>query len=172
MSEKTLSHHQVDFLKRQLHRARQEQLHWVTIEVNCLEVLMWHWEKFHKRKHPFPTGGQVTISKAEQEGGETMNPNTLVVGQIGVASIPSPTPTGSAFAANQLFSWSSDNEAVATVDTSGNVTAVAAGSANIGASWTNPDGSTGTATPAALTVVPKPVYPTGGQVVVTPPASS
>lgn len=60
--------------------------------------------------------------------------------------------------AGTTVAFSSDNDAVATVDpTSGLVTAVAAGTCNIGATSTFPDAVTLTLTPAAVTVeVPDP----------------
>ncbi len=54
--------------------------------------------------------------------------------------------------AGTTVAWSSDNDAIATVDASGLVTGVSAGNATIGATSTFPDGTTQAAAPATATV--------------------
>lgn len=71
---------------------------------------------------------------------------TITAGQTETLSVSSVTPDN---ATDQTVTWSSDNEAVATVDADGKVTAVALGTANITA--TANDGSGVTAT-CAVTV--------------------
>ena len=71
---------------------------------------------------------------------------TITAGQTETLSVSSVTPDD---ATDQTVTWSSDNEAVATVDADGKVTAVALGTANITA--TANDGSGVTAT-CAVTV--------------------
>ena len=74
---------------------------------------------------------------------------TITAGQTETLSVSSVTPDD---ATDQTVTWSSDNEAVATVDADGKVTAVALGTANITA--TANDGSGVTAT-CAVTVSPR-----------------
>lgn len=79
----------------------------------------------------------ITLNKTE---------TTITAGQTETLSVSSVTPDD---ATDQTVTWSSDNEAVATVDADGKVTAVALGTANITA--TANDGSGVTAT-CAVTV--------------------
>ena len=101
------------------------------------------------------TGTKKVIGvKAEKKGSAvkvtaiTLNKTatTITAGQTETLSVSSVTPDD---ATDQTVTWSSDNEAVATVDADGKVTAVALGTANITA--TANDGSGVTAT-CAVTV--------------------
>ena len=94
-------------------------------------------------------GGQATEgSAATLVTSITLNKTatTIPAGQTETLSVSSVTPDD---ATDQTVTWSSDNEAVATVDADGKVTAVALGTANITA--TANDGSGVTAT-CAVTV--------------------
>ena len=94
-------------------------------------------------------GGQATEgSAATLVTSITLNKTatTISAGQTETLSVSSVTPDD---ATDQTVTWSSDNEAVATVDADGKVTAVALGTANITA--TANDGSGVTAT-CAVTV--------------------
>ncbi len=94
-------------------------------------------------------GGQATEgSAATLVTAITLNKTetTITAGQTETLSVSSVTPDD---ATDQTVTWSSDNEAVATVDADGKVTAVALGTANITA--TANDGSGVTAT-CAVTV--------------------
>lgn len=94
-------------------------------------------------------GGQATEgSAATLVTAITLNKTatTISAGQTETLSVSSVTPDD---ATDQTVTWSSDNEAVATVDADGKVTAVALGTANITA--TANDGSGVTAT-CAVTV--------------------
>lgn len=94
-------------------------------------------------------GGQATEgSAATLVTAITLNKTatTIPAGQTETLSVSSVTPDD---ATDQTVTWSSDNEAVATVDADGKVTAVALGTANITA--TANDGSGVTAT-CAVTV--------------------
>lgn len=89
-------------------------------------------------------GGQATEgSAATLVTAITLNKTatTITAGQTETLSVSSVTPDD---ATDQTVTWSSDNEAVATVDADGKVTAVALGTANITA--TANDGSGVTAT--------------------------
>ena len=93
-------------------------------------------------------GGQATEELAVPVTAITLNKTatTISAGQTETLSVSSVTPDD---ATDQTVTWSSDNEAVATVDADGKVTAVALGTANITA--TANDGSGVTAT-CAVTV--------------------
>ena len=101
------------------------------------------------------TGAKKVIGvKAEKKGSAvkvtaiTLNKTatTITAGQTETLSVSSVTPDD---ATDQTVTWSSDNEAVATVDADGKVTAVALGTANITA--TANDGS-GVKATCAVTV--------------------
>lgn len=102
------------------------------------------------------TTGEILAGGQAQEQGSaatlvtaiTLNKTatTITAGQTETLSVSSVTPDD---ATDQTVTWSSDNEAVATVDADGKVTAVALGTANITA--TANDGSGVTAT-CAVTV--------------------
>ena len=99
------------------------------------------------------TGTTLAGGQAEEQTGVkvtaiTLNKTatTISAGQTETLSVSSVTPDD---ATDQTVTWSSDNEAVATVDADGKVTAVALGTANITA--TANDGSGVTAT-CAVTV--------------------
>ena len=99
------------------------------------------------------TGETLAGGQAEEQTGVkvtaiTLNKTatTITAGQTETLSVSSVTPDD---ATDQTVTWSSDNEAVATVDADGKVTAVALGTANITA--TANDGSGVTAT-CAVTV--------------------
>lgn len=99
------------------------------------------------------TGETLSGGQAEEQTGVkvtsiTLNKTatTITAGQTETLSVSSVTPDD---ATDQTVTWSSDNEAVATVDADGKVTAVALGTANITA--TANDGSGVTAT-CAVTV--------------------
>ncbi len=94
------------------------------------------------------TGETLSGGQAEEQTGVkvtsiTLNKTatTISAGQTETLSVSSVTPDD---ATDQTVTWSSDNEAVATVDADGKVTAVALGTANITA--TANDGSGVTAT--------------------------
>ena len=94
------------------------------------------------------TGETLSGGQAEEQTGVkvtaiTLNKTatTITAGQTETLSVSSVTPDD---ATDQTVTWSSDNEAVATVDADGKVTAVALGTANITA--TANDGSGVTAT--------------------------
>jgi len=93
-------------------------------------------------------GGQAEEQTAVKVTAITLNKTatTITAGQTETLSVSSVTPDD---ATDQTVTWSSDNEAVATVDADGKVTAVALGTANITA--TANDGSGVTAT-CAVTV--------------------
>ena len=88
-------------------------------------------------------GGQAEEQTAVKVTAITLNKTatTISAGQTETLSVSSVTPDD---ATDQTVTWSSDNEAVATVDADGKVTAVALGTANITA--TANDGSGVTAT--------------------------
>ena len=88
-------------------------------------------------------GGQAEEQTAVKVTAITLNKTatTITAGQTETLSVSSVTPDD---ATDQTVTWSSDNEAVATVDADGKVTAVALGTANITA--TANDGSGVTAT--------------------------
>ena len=88
-------------------------------------------------------GGQAEEELAVPVTAITLNKTatTITAGQTETLSVSSVTPDD---ATDQTVTWSSDNEAVATVDADGKVTAVALGTANITA--TANDGSGVTAT--------------------------
>lgn len=94
------------------------------------------------------SGGQAEEQTALKVTAITLNKTatTITAGQTETLSVSSVTPDD---ATDQTVTWSSDNEAVATVDADGKVTAVALGTANITA--TANDGSGVTAT-CAVTV--------------------
>lgn len=89
------------------------------------------------------SGGQAEEQTAVKVTAITLNKTatTITAGQTETLSVSSVTPGD---ATDQTVTWSSDNEAVATVDADGKVTAVALGTANITA--TANDGSGVTAT--------------------------
>lgn len=89
------------------------------------------------------SGGQAEEQTALKVTAITLNKTatTITAGQTETLSVSSVTPDD---ATDQTVTWSSDNEAVATVDADGKVTAVALGTANITA--TANDGSGVTAT--------------------------
>jgi len=93
-------------------------------------------------------GGQAEEQTAVKVTAITLNKTatTITAGQTETLSVSQLTPDD---ATDQTVTWSSDNEAVATVDADGKVTAVALGTANITA--TANDGSGVTAT-CAVTV--------------------
>ena len=93
-------------------------------------------------------GGQAQEQLSVKVTAITLNKTatTITAGQTETLSVSSVTPDD---ATDQTVTWSSDNEAVATVDADGKVTAVALGTANITA--TANDGSGVTAT-CAVTV--------------------
>ena len=93
-------------------------------------------------------GGQAQEQLSVKVTAITLNKTatTISAGQTETLSVSSVTPDD---ATDQTVTWSSDNEAVATVDADGKVTAVALGTANITA--TANDGSGVTAT-CAVTV--------------------
>ena len=93
-------------------------------------------------------GGQAQEQLSVPVTAITLNKTatTITAGQTETLSVSSVTPDN---ATDQTVTWSSDNEAVATVDADGKVTAVALGTANITA--TANDGSGVTAT-CAVTV--------------------
>ena len=93
-------------------------------------------------------GGQAQEQLSVKVTAITLNKTatTIPAGQTETLSVSSVTPDD---ATDQTVTWSSDNEAVATVDADGKVTAVALGTANITA--TANDGSGVTAT-CAVTV--------------------
>ena len=93
-------------------------------------------------------GGQAQEQLSVKVTSITLNKTatTITAGQTETLSVSSVTPDD---ATDQTVTWSSDNEAVATVDADGKVTAVALGTANITA--TANDGSGVTAT-CAVTV--------------------
>ena len=93
-------------------------------------------------------GGQAEEQLSVKVTAITLNKTatTIPAGQTETLSVSSVTPDD---ATDQTVTWSSDNEAVATVDADGKVTAVALGTANITA--TANDGSGVTAT-CAVTV--------------------
>ena len=88
-------------------------------------------------------GGQAQEQLSVKVTAITLNKTatTITAGQTETLSVSSVTPDD---ATDQTVTWSSDNEAVATVDADGKVTAVALGTANITA--TANDGSGVTAT--------------------------
>ena len=94
------------------------------------------------------SGGQAQEQLSVKVTAITLNKTatTIPAGQTETLSVSSVTPDD---ATDQTVTWSSDNEAVATVDADGKVTAVALGTANITA--TANDGSGVTAT-CAVTV--------------------
>ena len=94
------------------------------------------------------SGGQAQEQLSVKVTAITLNKTatTISAGQTETLSVSSVTPDD---ATDQTVTWSSDNEAVATVDADGKVTAVALGTANITA--TANDGSGVTAT-CAVTV--------------------
>jgi len=94
------------------------------------------------------SGGQAQEQLSVKVTSITLNKiaTTISAGQTETLSVSSVTPDD---ATDQTVTWSSDNEAVATVDADGKVTAVALGTANITA--TANDGSGVTAT-CAVTV--------------------
>ena len=94
------------------------------------------------------SGGQAQEQLSVKVTAITLNKTatTITAGQTETLSVSSVTPDD---ATDQTVTWSSDNEAVATVDADGKVTAVALGTANITA--TANDGSGVTAT-CAVTV--------------------
>ena len=89
------------------------------------------------------SGGQAQEQLSVKVTAITLNKTatTITAGQTETLSVSSVTPDD---ATDQTVTWSSDNEAVATVDADGKVTAVALGTANITA--TANDGSGVTAT--------------------------
>ncbi len=91
------------------------------------------------------TGGAVIVTSIELDADEM----TLAIDDKGQLAVKAVTPDN---ATDKTVSWSSNKEATATVDASGLVTAVAAGTAIITA--TANDGSGVTAT-CAVTVLPK-----------------
>ena len=94
------------------------------------------------------SGGQAQEQLSVKVTAITLNKTatTITAGQTETLSVSSVTPDD---ATDQTVTWSSDNDAVATVDADGKVTAVALGTANITA--TANDGSGVTAT-CAVTV--------------------
>ena len=110
------------------------------IEVASVTVTDWTGETL--------AGGQAQEQLSVPVTSITLNKTatTISAGQTETLSVSSVTPDD---ATDQTVTWSSDNEAVATVDADGKVTAVALGTANITA--TANDGSSVTAT-CAVTV--------------------
>ena len=110
------------------------------IEVASVTVTDWTGETL--------AGGQAQEQLSVPVTSITLNKTatTISAGQTETLSVSSVTPDD---ATDQTVTWSSDNEAVATVDADGKVTAVALGTANITA--TANDGSGVTAT-CAVTV--------------------
>lgn len=101
----------------------------------------------------------VTVSStAVPLTGVSISPSALSLG-IGNSQLLAinVTPVN---ATNQVVTWRSDNTAVATVDSLGNVTAVSAGSANVSA--TTADG--GQVATAQITVTPPPSFTIGGTI--------
>ncbi len=101
-----------------------------------------------------PASAQVTLER-----------NLMLIGATSQASIDYLKADGSPDSAppGTTVTWSSDNDAVATVDASGLVTGVSAGNATIGATSTFPDGVTQVESPATATVTAP--DPASGQVV-------
>ncbi len=95
----------------------------------------------------------------------TLERNPMLIGATSQASIDYLKADGSPDSAppGTTVAWSSDNDAVATVDASGLVTGVSAGNATIAATSTFPDGTTQVESPATATVTAP--DPASGQVV-------